>query len=426
VRLSVILFLIAACLLGTWTQAMAAPGDLDSSFSFDGKVVTDIQGMDNGIGGVVIQPDGKIVVAGGIGSDPAQVLIARYSGSGQLDPTFGQGGSVATNLPGGGSAGTLILQPDGKILVAGVRTVGSDEDFLLMRFLSDGTPDSTFGVAGVVTTDLIQSRGEDLSGASGLALQPDGKIVVAGTTRTVGGWVAKMAVTRYQPDGSLDQTFDGDGRRLVGFGRRVRVYGNDMALQDDGKLLLAGSASGSGYTDFALARLTSSGGLDPGFGEGGRVHTPVGASSALANGVTVQEDGKVVAVGDAYVDPGYAHFGMARYLPNGALDATFDGDGTKIVEFGATTDDVGHDVAVQADGKIVVAGGSASDFGLVRLNSGGGLDMTFNRDGRLLTDFGGLDTAGAIALQSDGRLVVGGWTYGATGQDFALARYLAS
>ena len=251
-----------------------------------------------------------------------------------------------------------------------------------------------------------------------MALQGDGKIVAVGAAELDG---YSFALARYNPDGSLDTSFSGDGQLTTNFGGVGGGFdaANGVALQGDGKIVAVGYSFGAGAA-FALARYNPDGSLDTSFSGDGMQRTDVG-DDGQANGVALQGDGKIVAAGAA----GFDHFALARYNTDGSLDTSFSGDGQ------LTTDVGGHanGVALQGDGKIVAAGGGGAggaDFALARYNADGSLDTSFSGDGLQTTDFAGFDRANGMALQGDGKIVVVGHSVsaGIDDSDFALARYL--
>jgi uncharacterized delta-60 repeat protein len=277
-----------------------------------------------------------------------------------------------------------------------------------------GDLDPTFSGDGKQTTDF----GHFGDGAGGVALQGDGKIVAVGGT---GG--GDFALARYDPTGLLDPSFSGDGKQTTDFSGQFSDVASELAIQPDGKIVVVGRGGVEG-SNFALARYNPNGSLDTSFSGNGRQQTNFGGYDG-ANGVALQGDGKIVAVGFASLG---GDFGLARYNPNGSLDTSFSGNGRQTTDFGASADGASS-VAIQGDGKIVAVGcacfddPSARDFALARYNPNGALDASFSNDGKLTTDFGASeDAAGAVALQTDGKIVaVGG---GGPGGDFALARYL--
>jgi uncharacterized delta-60 repeat protein len=396
-----------------------ADGFLDPAFDGDGRVVTAVRGADEVANAVALQSDGKIIAAGsGYRSD---FTLARYQPDGSLDPTFGQGGKVATAfyLTGTDAAAAVAVQSDGKIVAAGQGFTGADDDFALARYLPDGNLDPSFGTGGKVTTPF---GGQDHGRA--LALLPGGKLLVAGYTNAGGNY--DFALARYNPDGSLDLTFDGDGKLTTPFGPGDD-FATAVAVQADGKILVSGQSFNGTNNDFALARYNPDGSLDPTFGGEGRVTTDFGTADEVSYGLAVQPDGRIVLSGYAATGPGNTDFALARYLPGGALDATFDGDGRVVAGIAGRGTEVLHSLVLQPDGKIVAAGyadvGGTSDFALARFNLDGSPDATFDSDGRLTVAVGPGDDAGfAAALQPNGRIVAAGSAYNGTDLDFAVIR----
>jgi uncharacterized delta-60 repeat protein len=386
-----------------------------------GRVLTDVGGQDFGQA-MALQGDGKIVVVGVTSVSGQSFAVVRYRADGTPDPGFGNGGIVVTALPGGpASASGVAIQTDGKILVAGSVQAGSSGDFALVRYNTDGSLDGSFGTGGIVTTDF--AGGYD--SAVDVVLQSDGKVLAVGLAQeSATGY--DFALARYNPDGTLDATFGTGGKVTTDFAGQLDLAGAAV-IQSDGKIVAAGRAFTGANTDFALARYNSDGSLDPAFGTGGKVTTDFSGATDFANAVLLQPDGKLVLVG-------YANgiFGLARYNTDGTLDSGF-GTGGKV-----TTDFSGHGAwafaaALQPDNKIL-AGGRASDanlntdFALARYNSDGSLDPTFGTDGKVTTDFRGInDQIEALAIQNDGKIVAAGASYYGLGiADFAVARYLGT
>jgi uncharacterized delta-60 repeat protein len=289
-----------------------------------------------------------------------------------------------------------------------------------------GDLDHTFGGDGVVRTHLSHAEDDGYT----VAIQPDGKIVVAGEAG-VGGRNTRMAIVRYDTDGSLDTSFGGaDGKVTIDF-----TPSNDFAyavrIQPDGKIVLAGAA---GYfkpdSRFALARLTPDGSLDPTFGGDGTVTTNVTPSYDWANGMALQPNGKLVLVGSISAGPSNGKIGVLRYRPNGSLDAGFSGDGIVRVDPTPTYDD-GLAVGLESDGQIIIAGGAGFDgpnerFVAYAFHHDGSLDPTFGGDGKVLTDVTpAADVPFGIAIQGDGNIVVAGGAALGNHMDpkFALVRY---
>lgn len=381
--------LAGAALLGFAPATHAAPGDLDASFGGSG-IVHETFGSSASLGAVAIQNDGKIVAAGTAGS-PTSIGLARYESNGTLDSSFGSGGLVSATVDGAASA--LVVQSDGKLVTLGGNAAG---DFLLARFASDGALDTSFGVGGTVTTDC---GGNDYGAA--LVLQADGRLVAAGW-RGNGGSAGTLCLARYTSDGSLDASFGGDGIVTAFDGTAI---GLGLALQADGKLLVAANTG----SNFVVARFNGDGSADTGFGTGGLAQATFGpVSTGFALAVAVQPNGRIVAAGAT----GGGDLGLARFLANGTTDASFGDGGTVSTDLGYT--ETADAVTLQPDGEIVVAGSSSYtspplgahfEFVVARYDVNGALDTAFGTDG-VASDSGG--TAFALALQPDGKVVVGG------------------
>jgi uncharacterized delta-60 repeat protein len=391
--------------------ARAAPGDLDASFSGNGKVVTTLASSDFGEA-VAVQPNGKIVVAA---SASGRFALARYTAGGRLDSTFSNNGTVRTSINRCecASAYAIAVQPDGKIVVSGETQKmalwgRAHSSIALVRYRRDGKLDRSFGHNGKVVTNL--GRGWDAANA--VIVRPSGKIIAAGTA---GG--RTFALARYNPDGTLDPTFDDDGKAFADIAAGRWEEADDLAVQLDGKLVAAGHGPG---VEFTLVRFTRSGALDPSFGEAGIVTTDFGGE-AWATGVTIQANGKIVAAANA------DGFVLARYNVDGSLDSAFDGDGEVVTPLPRSE---AGDLVIQEDGRIIAAGGS-SRFRLARYNPDGSLDSTFGDGGTVSTSFRGQeDWIASVALQANGKIVAVGST-GYWGSDevdewhhVAVARYL--
>jgi uncharacterized delta-60 repeat protein len=413
--------LLAAALGGVQLAAagpaQAAAGDLDPSFGTGGIVTTNVSTIDIAQA-VAVQADGKIVAAGSStrtsppGFDQF-FSVARYNPDGTPDTSFGTSGVVTADLGIEEEADALAVQPDGKILAGG--TISGN--FALLRYNPDGTLDTTFGTGGEVTTDF---GGHDT--VTGLAVLPSGKLVAAGFTSTS---VNSFALARYEPNGTLDTTFGTDGTVTTS------ITGNDhataLAVQPSGKLVVAGfSVVNNGEGEFVLARYDRDGALDTGFGTGGTVTTAFAGSASGAHAVVAGPDGKITAAGNA------GGLALARYNRNGTLDNTFGTGGEVVTSAGER---VGGASALVLDGNELVAAGSGAlpgsgtGFGLARFNPDGTLDTTFGSGGAITTSIGTNSppsaSAQALAVQPDGKLIAAGEAVNtATHTDFALARYL--
>lgn len=423
-RAVVTLSLVASLI--TISPPAHAAGELDTTFDGDGKVITSFGGSFDHARAMVIQPDGKVVVAGLTepGWPAAHFALARFNPDGSLDPAFDGDGKLTTSFLIHSVADGMALQDDGKILVTGYTTPSpgsANGDFALARYNSDGSLDASFDGDGKLMTDF--AGGHDLPKA--VSVQDDGRIVVAGQTGTFPdcNCSVNFALARYNTDGSLDATFDGDGKTTTDLGTSGDIA-EAMTLQPDGKIIAAGHTS---TAEFALARYNTDGSLDVSFDGDGMLTTDfAGGTFDQALAVALQSDGKIVAAGNSTQGGGGGNYALARYNPDGSLDGTFDGDGKVATDF--TGDNEGAtSLAIQSNGKIVAVGSTPAaggrDFRIARYNSDGSVDATFDTDGNVVTDFGSNDTVDAVALQSDGKIVAAGGSPGGT-NNFELARYL--
>jgi uncharacterized delta-60 repeat protein len=410
-----------------FTIALAAPGDLDPTFSGDGRVIADISGGSfDSIGGISIFPSGRIIVAA---TSNDNFAVIRYLSNGTLDSTFSSDGKVLTDF--GGSEGTedVAIQSNGRIVVTGTSCLtggwpDGDCDVVVARYNPNGTLDTTFSGDGRLRTDL---GGRTNGTWSGLAVQSNGKLVVAGYMHN--GTNFDFAVYRYDANGALDVTFSGDGRVNIGFGSGPEDLATDLVLQSNGKIVVGGvSCDVVGLLpwencDFAVVRLNPNGSLDTTFSGDGRQVVNFGGVD-LPDGIALQSDGKVVLAG--YKEgPTESYFAVARLTTDGTLDTTFRGIGRVVTSFGAGSGAHGRDVRIQSDGKIIVIGHANGNFAVARYNTDGTLDATFSGDGLMMVNFGFDDIGWVIALQSsDGKYVLAGRRDNGTQSDIALARVL--
>ncbi len=387
-RIALAVLALAALALGLAAAlALAGPGDLDRGFGPGGTRTIESMGY---AGAMAVQPDGKIVVAGfGTTGD---VAVGRINPDGSDDPAFG-----GTRLIDFGSfdlGEAVALQPDGKIVVAG----RSGANAVIARLNPDGSPDMGFGTIG---KRVIDYGGPTFDRAEGVAIQPDGKIVLAG----VGGLDPTIVVTRLEPDGADDTGFGLGGTQRVNFGLGYEE-GRALALQPDGKIVVAGY-TGATVTRSAVARLNLDGSPDMGFGTAGKRVMASDRIEALA----IQPNGGIVIVGEFG-----GGFLVTRLHEDGFDDLEFggeDGDAVRFDLYSARADAV----ALQPDGKIVAVGTAGNALAIARLQPGGALDATFggfdqdgNRTGRRRLTLPVIAGGTAVALQDDGRIVAAGAT----------------
>jgi uncharacterized delta-60 repeat protein len=399
--------LVPAAIVLTWLissqVAQAAAGDLDPTFGTAGMVTTDINRSTDIANAVAIQADGKLVVVGQTykhndfsGED---FVVTRYNADGTLDNTFGVRGRVRTDFPGLAAVpSSVVIQSDGRIVVAGgafpLFTFAGN--FELVRYNTNGSLDTSFGNGGIVTTIFPEG-----SYAFDVALQPDGKIVAAGTIFVdfIPGEPSNtdFALARYNQDGTPDATFGNGGQVTTDFvGMEDDAF--SVLIQPDGKIVAVGSANDPAtYYDFAAVRYLSNGTIDTTFGVAGKVSTDFGvAGFDRARSAALQTDGRIVAAGFAISqNGGVQNFAVARYTSSGVLDTTFSRDGITQIDFGSCCQSA-YKVLLQSDGKIITVGypnteSSDSDFLLARLTSRGSLDATFGVGGKVRTSFGDLN-----------------------------------
>ncbi|MFF7389287.1 calcium-binding protein [Streptomyces scabiei] len=402
---------VLALLLSFPGTAAAAPGDLDPSFSGDGRVLTGFADDDHA-GDVAVQPDGKIVSVGASADysvTESHFALTRHNPDGTLDTGFDGDGRVTTPINNMGpnfqwsEANAVTLQPDGKIVVAGMSWREYEDCcwFVVARYNPDGSLDDTFSEDGRVFAE-ISGPTEALD----VAIDADHRIVAAGYS---GGFIA---LARFDDQGTPDPSFGGDGVVTVDPNPNTQEAGGDarsLALQPDGKIVVGGEVGSTSF-DFVLMRLNADGTVDNGFGTAGIVRTDFGGYDGV-RALAIQPDGRIVAGGSSD-----ARVALARYTASGTLDPSFDGDG-RVLTPGAFA----SDMLLQPDGRIVSAGGTNGDFAVLRHNPDGGLDTGFGTGGVATADFGGSDSARGLALQSGGGIVAAGG--GGPNADFALARF---
>lgn len=433
---SSLMVLLLFCLLAPATQAIPGqPGTLDAFWATGsplgpGKAITPFGTGENDVLAIALQPDGKVLLAGScaVPGDNWQICAIRYQTNGTLDPSFGNGGVAITPFGDGyaSKAQAIALQADGKLILAGWCMRFSSAPFgpiCAVRYNTDGTLDTTFGTSGRITATV--SSINNSNAAYALTLQPDGKFVLAGSCSN--GTDVDFCALRYRTDGTLDPDF-GAGGKVITLMSNGEDSANAIALQPDGKILLAGYCSNGSNLDFCAARYHPNGSLDSSFNTTGKVLTAIGAGIDAATAVALQPDGKIVLAG-ACSNGSNRDFCALRYEINGSLDSRFGTLGKVLTPIGAT-DDAANALALQSDGKLLVVGscsnGIDDDFCLLRYHPNGVLDASFNGSGKVTTAVGaGIDWGKVLTLQPDGKIVVGGTCAIAVGGvgAFCAARY---
>jgi uncharacterized delta-60 repeat protein len=409
---------------------MFAAGALDASFSADGLATVDFgPGITVSSRDVAVQADGKTVVVGAASN--GDIALARFNVDGSLDTTFGASrtGKVLTHvgladLPC--AADAVAIMPSGNIVVAGQARFerpqyGFDiHSMVLVRYNADGTPATYNRVEQTKFGSSIMAEAKDL------AVQSDGKIVVAGTV--LNGNYANMFVARYQSNFARDNSFDGDGVKFVAWsgdtvGRAVTIDYTGTASTNPrfGSIVVAGTKQErTAYAGFVVARLKPNGGFDNSFDGDGRAMMYIGGAATDASGVVMQPDGKIVVAGTAtYNAPLDNKFALARLTANGAADTTFAGAGTGWTTTDLFGDDRAFDVIRSFDGKLLVGGTTNGQFGVIQYNADGTIDRSFGTNGYRVTPLAGGNAAIARLASGPGRRFVA-----TGGSAFRTARYL--
>jgi uncharacterized delta-60 repeat protein len=353
-----------------------------------------------------------------------QTILAA---DGDIDPTFGTGGRVRVNNVDDVSdqARTVAVQPDGKIVVGGdTMSSGTNGIAILDRFNPDGSLDLGFGNGG----EIIGPQ----ASLGGVVILPDGKILTVGSIRASQIPVLNFVITRYNPNGTLDTTFGVDGYAMIGPQTQSIVYtvGNALVIQPDGKIVAVGYATiNPGGARFLITRFNADGSRDESFGSSGVVFTRFTNGETRALAVALEADGKIVASGFNVADQVTRNFALARYNTNGSIDMDFGLEGQVTTNFAFRNFAQANAVVIQADGKIIAAGGftrQSTGFLLARYKVDGRLDQEYGTGGKVTTGFanGGTGYGQAALLQPDGKLLVAGaLAFSGMNNTLLLARY---
>ena len=346
------------------------------------------------------------------------ISFLAQSQGGSLDLGFGTNGFVLSPAVSMNYNG-IARQPDGKLIVVGDRSNGGLSDFAILRYLATGSLDPNFDQDGLVITNF----GNEFDMANSVAIQPDGKIVVAGVTGPYSG-ITHLAISRYYPNGGLDISFGNNGLLIIpNNGGTLGVH--DIAIQPDGKIVVVGERVINGWFDFSIHRINSDGAMDIGFGQAGMVLIDFGGFNDISSAVEIQEDGKILVAGSAAND-----LAVARLNSDGNPDESFGGDGKVTTNLTGYFGPRDASMTLQTDGKIIVAVSPISlvnflrDGAIIRYNQDGSLDASFSDDGLTVYGMSGVDeTINDLACQADGKIVVGGSTRINGTSDFAIRRF---
>lgn len=419
-------------------SAFAQSFQPDPSFGNSGVVVTAEANTTSVIHDIALQQDGKIVATGMMfpndGSSDYHTYLIRYHANGSMDNSFGVNGKVLTEVGDQDMAYALAIQADGKIVVAGNETIVIAIDStsatiiskpFITRYKSSGELDSAFGTNGIHRLNIFNAYEDKY--ISTLAIRPDGKIIAGGGIAS--GNLLEMAVVSLNPDGSYTTGFGTGGLSRLNIEPGKNAVLNDIVLQPDGKLVVAGysgvaSITAPPSTKMALGRLLTNGQPDPAFGNAGKVTTAISAagfSFDVVQNLAIQGDGKIVAAGASD-----NHFALVRYQTNGLPDPGFGSNG--IVYNGDL--DPALQLHIDQNDKLLTSGlkpydNSTTNIQLARHDKNGLPDLSFGTAGALLIDQSDKDRAYALIAQPDHKIILGGHTVDATHQNtsFTLFRF---
>ncbi|QBN18635.1 T9SS type A sorting domain-containing protein [Flavobacterium nackdongense] len=397
--------------------AFAQYGVLDTSFDLDGKKYFGFATPNDYGEFVLVQPDNKIIVGGrsSLTGGALSFSLARLNSSGSFDSSFGTSGKVTTSYGTEGfEAISGALQQDGKIVVAGNSFTNASLGYSQIAVVRYNANGSLDTTFDSDGLVFTQIPTSNEDFAKAVKIQPDGKIVVGIQTKVNSN--LDFALLRYNSDGSLDTTFDSDGIVRTISPKTEAVY--DIAIQNDGKIVAVGYQSNAN-DDIYVARYLPDGSLDASFGSSGFFKYDFASNHNYATAVAIASDTKIV-IGGRYQNGAIFSSFVARLNSNGTFDTSFDLDGIVI----QTTDETISDVLVQSDNKIITAGTSNGKFGVWKLNTSGVFESTFGNSGKVETVVN-INTcfANSVALQPDSKIVVVGSTYGSPFTKYGVVRY---
>jgi uncharacterized delta-60 repeat protein len=394
-------------------------GTLDNTFGTGGTVISQNGNNWSVISAVAIQPDNKIIAGGYSNTGDQDFLLMRFLFDGSLDNSFGIQGKVSTKIRSfADDILSIAIQPDGKILAAGSSSTGPSPQFdpfdiAIVRYNRNGTIDNSFGNNGIVITSVGTGS---YSSAKSIKLFKTGKFIV----------VASGFAVKYTSNGTLDTGFGVGGIVKLSDLTNVPVLANELELSDN--KIIIGGRGGAAFNDFVLVKLRSNGSLDSTFGINGTVTTsfPNGTSAEINS--LVLHNGKIIAAGGVYSATDY-DFAIAKYKSNGSLDNTFGTNGKVTTSFSASRD-IATSMVIQGNNKIIVSGtsrynGSNDAFALARYDYNGLLDNSFGTAGKVTTVISSSSFSNASIMQTNGKIVLAGASYTNPNFNVTLARYNA-
>lgn len=419
------------------------PGTLDASWATlslqgAGKLLTSFGSSNDVANALLLQPDGKVIQVGHCNASTngsvLSVCIARFLPTGALDPGFNTTGQIKATYAAAPEFGPIgaALRSDGKLVVAGGCAPAAVPQFCLLRYTGSGALDSSFGTAGIAFGGAIGAGGVS---PYRMALQPDGRIIAVGACQ--GATTYDFCVQRFTADGAIDTTFNSSATGSLVIDMNANFdYINAAVVQSDGRIVLAGGCGNGGVYLYCALRLLANGSIDTSFGQSGKL---LATASGGAQAAAVQPDGKLLLAGQCAHTVGMflkGDFCILRFNANGSVDSGFGAAGQVLTTVG-NYGNMAHSIAVQPDGRIVVAGScgnggnnSAADICVQRFTAEGALDPTFNGTGYVVTPIGSggfyflYSPKPGVALYPDGRILVGSSCPGGSGDyDFCSVRY---
>jgi len=423
-NLSVILVVL---LIICYSSLKAQSGNPDSTFATNGKLYINISPISNSTdfaNTVALQTDGKVLIAGSTWTGSTKnFALARCNSDGTLDNTFNQSGIVTTEVGISSVIHSIAIQPNNKIIAVGCSESNQNDGFLLVRYNCDGSLDSSFGINGIVRTQISGVE----EGARTAKIQGDGKIIVGGYSGS--NESQNFALARYESNGMIDTTFGENGIQITKFNDEPDGI-TSIALQSDGKIVAGGYSYLEGISNFALARYNSDGSLDNTFGSEGKIISLFNNQGSSASSIAIQKTGKIV-LGGSCGEHMNSNFILARYNSDGSIDNSFNNIGYTITDIDSS--DHLYAIALWSDDRIIVAGKSYditnNNFVLAQFDSDGTIDSSFANYGIKTTPIpSGLSTRGGICLQNDGKIITACSEFvdSLSNWDFVIARFLTN